>query len=170
MASTLLHLSVLAFFPTLMALSASMDLLTFTIPTRLCAVLAIGYLVFAALLGVSAVDILLNISCAFAILAITFVMFNLGWVGGGDAKLAAATAAWLGWTAILDYGLAAALFGGILTLIILGGRRVPLPAVFGRIDWLARLHNVNAGVPYGIALAAAGLLQYPNSSIWAAVA
>jgi Flp pilus assembly protein protease CpaA len=64
MASTLLHLSVLAFFPTLMALSASMDLLTFTIPNRLCAVLAIGYLVFAALLGVSAVDILLNISCA----------------------------------------------------------------------------------------------------------
>jgi len=25
-------------------------------------------------------------------------------------------------------------------------------------------------VPYGIALAAAGLLQYPNSSIWAAIA
>jgi prepilin peptidase CpaA len=32
------------------------------------------------------------------------------------------------------------------------------------------LHNVNTGVPYGIALAAAGLLQYPNSSIWAAIA
>ena len=105
-----------------MALSASMDLLTFTIPNRLCAALALGYLVFAALLGVSAVDILLNISCALAILIIAFVMFNLGWVGGGDAKLAAATAAWLGWTAILDYGLAAALFGGILTLIILGAR------------------------------------------------
>ena len=51
-------------------------------------------------------------------------MFNFGWIGGGDAKLAAATAAWLGWTAILDYGLAAALFGGILTLILLGARTV----------------------------------------------
>jgi prepilin peptidase CpaA len=97
-------------------------------------------------------------------------MFNLGWIGGGDAKLAAATAAWLGWTAILNYGLAAALFGGILTLILLGARAAPLPAAFGRIEWLARLHNVNAGVPYGIALAAAGLMQYPNSSIWAALA
>ena len=77
---------------------------------------------------------------------VTFAMFNLGWIGGGDAKLAAATAAWLGWAAILDYGLAAALFGGILTLIILGARMAPLPAVLGRIDWLARLHNVNAGV------------------------
>ncbi len=147
-----------------------MDLLTFTIPDRLRAALALGYLVFAALLGVSAVDMLLNISCALVILIIAFVMFNLGWIGGGDAKLAAATAAWLGWAAILDYGLAAALFGGILTLIILGARTAPLPAIFGRIDWLARLHNANAGVPYGIALAAAGLMQYPNSSIWAAIA
>jgi prepilin peptidase CpaA len=156
MASTLLHLSILAFFPALMALSASMDLLTFTIPNRLCAVLAFGYLIVAVLLGVPAVDILLNISCALAILIVAFVMFNLGWIGGGDAKLAAATAAWLGWTAILDYGLAA--------------RAAPLPAVCDRIKWLARLRNVNAGVPYGIALAAAGLMQYPNSSIWAAIA
>jgi prepilin peptidase CpaA len=169
MASTVLHLAALAFFPTLMALSASMDLLTFTIPNRLFVALGLGYLVFATLLGVSAVDILLNISCALAILAIAFVMFALGWVGGGDAKLAAATAAWLGWTAILDYGVAAALFGGILTLIILGARMAPLPAVLGRIDWLKRLHNAKAGVPYGIALAAAGLMQYPNSSIWTAV-
>ena len=152
-----------------MALSASMDLLTFRIPNRLCAALALGYLVFAALLGVPAVDILLNISCALAILAIAFLMFSLGWLGGGDAKLAAATAAWLGWTAILDYGVAAALFGGVLTLIILGARAAPLPAVFGRIDWLARLHDARAGVPYGIALAAAGLMQFPNSSIWSAV-
>src|SRR5271165_1890597 len=141
MASTLLHLSVLAFFPALMALSASMDLLTYTIPNRICVSLALGYLALAAPLGVPAADMLLNISCALAILIAAFVMFNLGWVGGGDAKLAAATAAWLGWTAILNYGLAAALFGGILTLIILGARMAPLPPVFGRIDWLARLHN-----------------------------
>jgi prepilin peptidase CpaA len=118
MASTLLHFSVLAFFPALMALSASMDLLTLTIPNRICLSLALGYLVLAALLGVSAADMLLNISCASAILAIAFVMFALGWVGGGDAKLAAATALWLGWSSILDYGVTAAIYGGILTLEI----------------------------------------------------
>ena len=169
MASTVLHLLAFAFFPTVMALSASMDLLTFTIPNRLCLILVAGYLIFAAMLGVPTVDILLNLSCALAILVITFAMFNFGLIGGGDAKLAAATAAWLGWTAIFDYGVAAALFGGVLTLILLGARRVPLPAVLGRMNWLVRLHSANAGVPYGIALAAAGLMQYPNSSIWAAV-
>jgi hypothetical protein len=109
MTSTLIHFSALAFFPALMALSASMDLLTFTIPNRICLSLALGYLVLAALLGVPPADILLNLSCASAILALAFVMFNLGWVGGGDAKLAAATAIWVGWSSILDYGLAAAL-------------------------------------------------------------
>jgi prepilin peptidase CpaA len=153
-----------------MALSASMDLLTFTIPNRICVALGLGYLIFAILLGVPATDILLNLSCALAILAVTFGMFSFGLIGGGDAKLAAATAAWLGWAAILDYGLAAALFGGLLTLTLLGARMVPLPAFLTRIDWLVRLHDVNAGVPYGIALAAAGLMQYPNSPIWAAVA
>jgi prepilin peptidase CpaA len=168
MASTLLHLSALAFFPGLMALSASMDLLTFTIPNRICVSLALGYLILAASLGVPAADILLNMSCALAILALAFVMFNLGWVGGGDAKLAAATAVWLGWSSILNYGLTAAICGGILTLIILGARMAPLPTPLGRFVWVARLHDVKSGVPYGIALAAAGLMQYPGSGIWTA--
>ena len=168
MTSTLLHFSALAFFPALMAVAASMDLLTFMIPNRLCVSLALGYLALAAPLGVSTADILLNLSCALAILALAFAMFNLGWIGGGDAKLAAATAVWLGWSSILDYGVAAALFGGVLTLIILGARMAPLPAALGRFAWVARLHDGKSGVPYGIALAAAGLMQYPGTGIWAA--
>ncbi len=170
MASTLLHFSALAFFPALMALSASMDLLTYTIPNRICAGLALGYFVLAAPLGVSAVEVLLNLSCGLAILALVFVMFNLGWLGGGDAKLAAATAVWLGWSSILDYGVAAAICGGVLTLIILGVRMAPLPPALGRLAWVARLHDCKSGVPYGIALAAAGLMQYPGSGIWTAAA
>jgi prepilin peptidase CpaA len=170
MASTFLHFSILAFFPALMALSASMDLLTLTIPNRICLSVAFGYLALAVLLGVSAADMLHNISCALAILAIAFVMFSLGWVGGGDAKLAAATALWLGWSSILDYGVTAAIYGGILTLIILAARMMPLPAALARFAWVARLHNGKTGVPYGIALAAAGLIQYPDSRIWAGAA
>lgn len=170
MAWTLLHFSVLAFFPALMALSASMDLLTLTIPNRICLSLALGYLTLATLLRIPAADMLLNISCALAILAIAFVMFALGWVGGGDAKLAAATALWLGWSSMLDYGVTAAIYGGILTLIILGARALPLPAALARLAWVARLHDGKTGVPYGIALAAAGLIQYPASRIWAVAA
>jgi prepilin peptidase CpaA len=167
-ASTLSYPAVLVFFPVLMALSASMDLLTFTIPNRICACLALGYLVVGATLGVTVVDILFNLSCALVVLVVAFAMFSLGWVGGGDAKLAAATALWLGWSLILDYGATAAIFGGILTLALLSARMVRLPAALKRFTWIQRLHDLKAGVPYGIALAAAGLAQYPHSQIWAA--
>ncbi len=168
MASTLLHFFALAFFPALMALSASMDLLTFTIPNRICLSLALGYLVLAASLGVPAAEIVLNISCSMAVLALAFVMFNLGWVGGGDAKLASATALWLGWSSIVACGVIAAISGGILTLIILSARMAPLPAALGRFVWIARLHDCKSGVPYGIVLALAGLMQYPGSGVWMA--
>ena len=49
------------------------------------------------------------------VLAVTFVFFALGWIGGGDAKLAAATALWLGFDHLLKYLLYASLFGGVLT-------------------------------------------------------
>lgn len=163
----LLHFCAVAFFPALMALSASMDLVTMTIPNRICLSLALGYLVLAAFLGVPAGDMLLNISCGLAILAIAFMMFTFGWVGGGDAKLAAATALWLGWSSIFDYGVMAALYGGALTLILLSARMAPLPSALARFAWIARLHDAKTGVPYGIALAAAGLIQYPATRIWA---
>ena len=168
MASTLLLPAVLGFFPALMALSASTDLLTFTIPNRICVSLALGYIVLAAALGVAVEDIFLNLSCGLAVLTVTFGMFLLGWIGGGDAKLAAATALWLGWSLILDFGATAALCGGALTLTLLSARMMPLPAMLMRHAWIERLHHWKTGVPYGIALAAAGLAQYPHSQIWAA--
>jgi prepilin peptidase CpaA len=168
MASTLLNPAMFIFFPALMALAASMDLLTMTIPNRICAILAVGYFILALALGVPLSVILVNLTCGLAILALTFAMFSLGWIGGGDAKLAAATALWMGWGAILDYGVTAALCGGLLTLALLAARSLTLPHWLSRHEWIARLHHRKTGVPYGIALAAAGMLQYPHSHIWIA--
>jgi len=66
----------------------------------------------------------------------------------------------------MDYGLVASAFGGILTLSILLLRRWPLPQWLARRQWVARLHENGSGVPYGIALAAAGLFIYPDTQIW----
>ena len=168
MASTLLTTAGLAFFPAVMALCASTDLLTMTIPNQLCTSLALGYFVLAAGFQAPGEVILLNLSCGLTILAISFAMFSVGWIGGGDAKLAAATALWMGWSLVLDFGIIAAVCGGFLTLGILAGRTMPLPTVLERWAWIVRLHDRKSGVPYGIALAAAGMAQYPHSHIWAA--
>ena len=80
-----------------------------------------------------------------------------GWIGGGDAKLAAATVLWLGFAHLADYLLYASLLGGALTVLIIQFRAVPLPKAFVGREWAERLHRRDGGVPYGIALAAAAL-------------
>jgi prepilin peptidase CpaA len=50
-----------------------------------------------------------------------------------------------------------------LTIVVLRFRQAPLPRLLEGQDWLKRLHRLDAGVPYGIALAAAALLVYPET-------
>jgi prepilin peptidase CpaA len=100
-------------------------------------------------------------------LTVAFALFAFGWIGGGDAKFFAATALWIGWSDLLAYAFWFSLLGGGLTIALLFARRVPLPATFGHMDWLVRLHDARQGIPYGIALAAAGLIVYPET-IWMA--
>ena len=49
--------------------------------------------------------------------------------------------------------------------MILGLRGRPLPAFALGWGWVLRLHERNAGVPYGIALAGAALALYPQSEL-----
>jgi prepilin peptidase CpaA len=170
MIANLLILVTLVLFPALMAFSASSDLFSMTISNRANIALALAYPVVALAVGVPLAAIGVNLACGLAVLVVAFVLFTRGWIGGGDAKLAAATAPWLGWTLMLDYGLLTSVLGGLLTLAILFSRRTPLPAWAARLDWVARLHHPTNGVPYGIALAAAGLALYPSSPVWHAAA
>ncbi len=155
-------------FPGLMVLSASMDLMTMTIPNVVPFALALGYVGLSAALGLPAETVALGLACGLAALGIGFLMFCRNWIGGGDAKLAAAIALWLGWGALLDYALTASITGGLLTLAILAARAQQLPEALARQPWIARLRRPGAGVPYGIALAAAGLIQFPHSPVWLA--
>jgi prepilin peptidase CpaA len=169
MLSAIPHQVMFLFFPAAMAAAAAMDILTMTIPNRLSAALAVGYFVMAFVAGVPAHELAMHALCGAVILVFTFALFTFGWIGGGDAKLAAATALWLGWTPLADYGLVSALAGGALTLTILFARRIALPAVLASQTWIARLHNARSGIPYGIALALGGLAVYPETQFWSMV-
>ena len=158
----------LLLFPALMAFAASSDLFTMTISNRVSLLLVAGFLALALATGMSAAAIGSHVGAAALVLAVVFVMFAQGWIGGGDAKLAAATALWLGFEHLLPYFLYASLFGGALTFMMIKFRIVPLPALLAGEDWAQRLHRMDAGVPYGIALAASALLIYPETA-WMAV-
>jgi prepilin peptidase CpaA len=119
MAANLSFLLTLVWFPALMALCASSDLIPMTIPNRFCVALVVGYLGLALAVGMPLSAVAIDLSCGLVVLVLAFALFSQGWIGGGDAKLAAATALWLGWALILDYGLVASVLGGLLTLALL---------------------------------------------------
>ena len=162
-------LLILAIFPAAMTLAAVTDLFTLTVPNRIVVALALLFFLAAPLAGLGLADMGVHAGLALAALALGFTLFSLGLVGGGDAKLFAASCLWLGPQAIVPYALYAALIGGVLGLLLLFWRAQPLPAMLASKGWLVRLHSPNQGMPYGIALAAAGLLAYPHSPFMAAL-
>jgi prepilin peptidase CpaA len=155
----------LLLFPALMAFAASSDLLTMTISNRVSLLLVGGFFAMALLTGMNGADLLSHMGAGLLVLAVTFGLFARGWIGGGDAKLAAATVLWLGFDHLLAYFVYASLLGGALTLLLLQFRNLPLPSVLLGQQWIERLHSRHAGIPYGIALAAAALLIYPET-VW----
>jgi len=150
-----------------MVFSAFSDLFTMTIPNRVSALLVFAFFALAAYLPLPWGVLLSHVTCGLAVLALTFGLFQIGWVGGGDAKLASSTALWLSWDSLLDYGVIASLAGGALTVAIILLRWYDLPKALMSIKFIARLADKAAGVPYGIALALAGLAIFPQSGLWA---
>jgi prepilin peptidase CpaA len=157
---------LLVIFPALMAYAAFSDLFTMTISNWISIVLVLAFVCLGLLVGLPPATIALHLACGFGVLIITFTLFACGWIGGGDAKLAATTAVWMGFEHLAEYGMGSALLGGALTLAILQFRRWPMPGWARPRAWIMRLHAKDNGVPYGIALAAAGLALYPETLIF----
>jgi prepilin peptidase CpaA len=153
-------------FPLLMAYAASSDLLTMKIANWLVLALVAAYFVMAFTAGIPLDQIGMSVAAAAIVLAIAFAFFAFGWIGGGDAKLVAATTLWVGLGMMFQYLIYAALLGGGLTLLILALRRYPLPSALQKQRWLDRLHDSKSGVPYGITLAIAAVLVYPETAIF----
>lgn len=163
---TFISFPAMLVFPLLMAYAASSDLLTMRISNRLVILLVGFFFAIALLAGLSFELIGMHLASAAIVLFVSFTFFALGWIGGGDAKLIAATTLWFGFEGMLQYLVYASLLGGALTLSLLAVRRWPLPLQLKQVVWIDRLHDSKTGVPYGIALAAAGLLVYPTSTIF----
>lgn len=151
----------LCFFPGLIAFAGSMDLFTMTIPNKVSLALVAGFLIFAPMTGVSPYDMALHMLCGAIVLAVTVFMFEMGWMGGGDAKIFSAIALWLGFGYVGNFLVIAALAGGLLTLGLLMFRKFALPEAMQRQQWIARLHHPKTGIPYGISIAFGALVVYP---------
>ncbi|TIT38990.1 MAG: peptidase, partial [Mesorhizobium sp.] len=104
-------------FPFCMLFAAISDMLSMTIANRVPVLLVAVFALVAPLTGMDWATYGLHFASGGLVLAVTFGLFALGGMGGGDAKLLAATALWMGLSIhLVEYLVASAFIGGLLTL------------------------------------------------------
>jgi prepilin peptidase CpaA len=153
-------------FPILMLFAAWMDLFTMRIANWISIVLTLLFLPVGLASGLGFGLIGQHYLCGLLVLAPTFALFAFGKIGGGDAKLAASSAIWMGWGGLFDYLIVSSLLGGVLATVVLTARQVPLPLFLLRWSWVVRLHEPKTGIPFGVALGAGAIIVYPQTPIW----
>lgn len=162
--------ALLIVFPAVLCAAALKDVISFTIPNWMSAVLLAVFPLAALACGVPAGAAAQHAAVGGVALLVGMVMFALNWMGGGDAKLLSASALWLGLGAMPEFLLATAVAGGFLALALLGARSayqmLPVPAVPG---WVQALLAPKGDVPYGVALAAGALYAAPHSALFQSV-
>ncbi len=138
------------------------DLLTMKVPNKISLALVLLFVPAAWMAGFSTDETLAHIGVSFAALLVGFIAFHFSWMGGGDGKLLAAGALWIGPTVLLEGFIAISLIGGAMAFAIAAAKNyLPagiLPGVLGRaVD--SRM------IPYGAAIAGGVLLAFFYSPI-----
>ena len=148
-----------------MLYAAVSDVTTYKIRNNIVLTLLLAYLALAPIVGFTVHEIGRSFAVAGIVLLCTFALFAAGLIGGGDAKLAAVTALWLGADHTLAYLLLLALVGGVFAIVVSLWRMRPLPEQLARRAWITRLHarGETAKLPYGVAITLAALCVLPST-------
>ncbi|ESX93049.1 prepilin peptidase [Mesorhizobium sp. LNJC405B00] len=166
----MLEALIFVVFPFCMLFAAISDMLSMTIANRVPVLLLAVFALIAPLTDMDWATYGWHFAAGALVLAVTFGLFALGGMGGGDAKLLAGIAVWMGFnTHLVEYLVISTFIGGLLTLAILLYRKSPLAIYTGHNLFLRHFADDTTGVPYGIALGIGGLLTYPDSPlmVWA---
>jgi prepilin peptidase CpaA len=161
----MLTAAILVIFPLCMAYAAFTDLLTMTIANRVSLLLIVSFFCIAPMAGLGFQEIGNHVAAMLVVFVICFGLFAANTMGGGDAKLLSASALWFGLgTELMTFLILVTAIGGLLCLFILKARSQAGIYIMSRIPLT---HNLTAaqGVPYGIAIGAAGLITYPDTVI-----
>jgi len=87
------------------------------------------------------------------VFVITYIMFMMRMMGGGDSKLASALALWLGLRGVMPFIFYMGIAGGVIALISLWIRRKKPFAAPPAGSWPAEVQAGRNALPYGIAIA-----------------
>ncbi len=142
---------VIVLFLGLLSTAAVFDVREYRIPNRLCLAIAALY-PFHVLASPRPVDWAAALAVALMVLFTCAALFMVRAIGGGDAKLIAATALWAGPSGIFEFLMVTTFAGGLIGLAMMTPLRYGLA---GRPAGAAPLKQV---IPYGLPIAAGGCL------------
>ena len=153
----------LSIFPAALIVAALNDVYEFKIPNWISILLIIAYPVAGVVVGASMATLVEGFLIGAGALTLGFALFAGRVVGGGDAKLLAATAPWLGAGALGSFLFLTAITGLGLAIAIMMFRRMPILPVYSHAPWLIALHQRKKDLPYGVAIAGGGLLSFSQT-------
>lgn len=157
--TTLGFVSQLAIFGFIVLLSAAAisDIRRLTIPNSYCLGIVLCY-PFFVLAPAQPVDWLGGLMVCGGLLVVGFVLFTTGRVGGGDAKLLAATSLWAGPGLLVEFILLTSLTGGAMAILLYVRHRwLRSPSLAALAATEASPDFAQQPMPYGVAIFAGGV-------------
>ena len=159
---------LLLIFPVLVIVAGLRDAATYTIPNWISLALAVAFPFAAVALDLPMHTILVQLGVGALALVAGIAMYSVKWIGGGDAKLFAAAALWIGWPSTVLFMGMTGLAGGALAVTLLGLRSAMVrPFIPAGSGWFARLVEPGQKVPYGMAIAVGALMAFPHAALFA---
>lgn len=149
--------------PFLVVAAGASDFLTLRIPNWLNAVIALAFFPMAVMTGMPVEAMFWHSIAALVVLAAGFALFSFGLLGGGDAKLLAAAGLWFGWPALAPFLIFTTLAGGVLAIVMKIWRMIEVERDVREVGWMKRWFGFKADLPYGVAIAAGGILAFPGT-------
>lgn len=161
----LMTLIIVLIFAGTMLTAAAKDATSMTIPNWISLAVIAGFVIVTPFVWAGWDVFSTHLLVGLAFFAAGFAMFAFGWLGGGDAKLMAATALWWQWDDAIIYIFYTTMLGGVLALLLVFGRKF-IPTKVLTAQWAHHLFRDEKKMPYGLALAGGALLTLPKSDIF----
>ncbi len=159
----MMELLIFALFPALMIGAGVGDWLTMKIPNWLNGVIGAAFFGAAFYAGMPLEMIGWHLAAGAIVLIAGFALFAFGFIGGGDAKLLAVAALWLGMAQLVEFLVHMTLAGGVLAIVMKFWWWVRLESELRGFERLKSMVKSSIELPYGIAIAVGALFAFRHS-------
>lgn len=157
------HTLILTIFPVLVTIAAIGDFLTMKIPNWLNVLVGVTFFGAAFYVGMPLEQIGWHVAAGLLVLVVGFGLFAAGYVGGGDAKLLAVAAMWLGMGQLIEFLVIMSLAGGVLAIAMKFWWWIRLETELRGAGWFKSKVKSSIDLPYGVAIAIGALFAFRHS-------